>query len=184
MIDRLQFKDDYVGYLNRLRAHLYIYDIETKATVQITSGDYEDFDPTWSPDGSVIAFVSNRTDEPDANYNTDIWLVKPDVPYEEQTPVRVTTNPGSDERAHLAPRRREARLHHDDTTGPTSPGSTCRRNWRSSVLVKTSPLFYQEALDRKVYGSRISRPTETVSTLCSRMTARFIWPPCRSRMAA
>ena len=52
VIDRLQFKEDYVGYLNRLRAHLYIYDVETKATVQITSGDYEDSEPAWSPDGS------------------------------------------------------------------------------------------------------------------------------------
>jgi len=83
VIDRLLFKEDYVGYLNRLRAHLYVFDVETKALVQITSGDYEDSDPAWSPDGSVVAFVSNRTEEPDANNNTDIWLVKPDLPCRE-----------------------------------------------------------------------------------------------------
>ena len=96
VIDRLQFKEDYQGYLNRRRAHLYVFDVATKASVQITSGDYEDSAPAWSPDGSTIAFVSNRSDEPDSNYNTDIWLVRPDVPFQEQEPVRVTSNPGSD----------------------------------------------------------------------------------------
>jgi dipeptidyl aminopeptidase/acylaminoacyl peptidase len=85
-----------VGYLNRLRAHLYVFDIEKKSVTQITSGDYEDYSPAWSPDGSSIAFVSNRTAEPDANYNSDIWLVKPDTPHDEQELVRVTTNPWSD----------------------------------------------------------------------------------------
>ena len=96
VIDRLQFKEDYVGYLNRQRAHLHVFDVETKTSVQITSGDYEDYGPAWSPDGSVIAFVSNRTAEPDASSNTDIWLVDPGTPYDQQEPVRVTTNPGTD----------------------------------------------------------------------------------------
>jgi len=43
VIDRLKFKDDYVGYLNRLRAHLYVYDISSRTVTQITSGDYEDY---------------------------------------------------------------------------------------------------------------------------------------------
>jgi dipeptidyl aminopeptidase/acylaminoacyl peptidase len=96
VIDRLKFKEDYVGYLNRLRAHLYVYNLETRSTVQITSGDYEDYSPAWSPDGSVIVFVSNRTEEPDASSNTDIWLVDPGTPYDQQEPVRVTTNSGTD----------------------------------------------------------------------------------------
>ena len=96
VIDRLKFKDDYVGYLNRLRGHLYVFDIETGGVTQITSGDYEDYSAAWSPDGSKIAFVSNRTAEPDASSNTDIWLVDPGTPHDQQEPVRVTTNPGTD----------------------------------------------------------------------------------------
>ena len=96
VIDQLKFKQDYVGYLNRQRTHLYVHDLEAKTTIQITNGDYDDYGATWSPDGSKIAFVSNRTAEPDANSNTDIWLVDQGTPYDQQEPVRVTTNPGTD----------------------------------------------------------------------------------------
>lgn len=97
VIDRLKFKDDYVGYLNRLRSHLYVLDIADNALTQITSGDYEDYSPAWSPDGGRIAFVSNRTAEPDASVNSDIWLVDTDKSYNKQKLVRVTTNPSSDD---------------------------------------------------------------------------------------
>jgi Tol biopolymer transport system component len=96
VIDRLKFKEDYVGYLDRLRAHLYVFNIEAGTVSQITSGDYEDYSPAWSPDGTRIAFVSNRTAEPDASSNSDIWLVDPDTSYDQQEAVRVTTNPGPD----------------------------------------------------------------------------------------
>jgi len=58
VIDRLTFKQDYVGYLDRSRTHLYVFDLATQAVHQITAGDYEDYSPAWSPDGSKIAFVA------------------------------------------------------------------------------------------------------------------------------
>jgi dipeptidyl aminopeptidase/acylaminoacyl peptidase len=96
VIDRLKFKQDYVGYLNRQRGHLFVLDIESNKLTQLTGGDFEDYSPAWSPDGSRIAFVSNRTAEPDFSSNSDIWLVSPDTTHDQQEPVRVTTNPGSD----------------------------------------------------------------------------------------
>jgi dipeptidyl aminopeptidase/acylaminoacyl peptidase len=96
VIDRLIFKQDYVGYLNRQRSHLYVHDLESKTTIQITGGDYDDYGATWSPDGTMIAFTSNRTEEPDRNYNSDIWLANSDIPVNKQKPVRLTSNTGSD----------------------------------------------------------------------------------------
>ncbi len=75
VIDRLQFKEDYTGYLDRYRAHVYVVDLESRAPVQVTFGDYEDSEPAWAPDSRRIVFVSNRTPEPDGNRNTDLWIV-------------------------------------------------------------------------------------------------------------
>jgi dipeptidyl aminopeptidase/acylaminoacyl peptidase len=75
VVDRLQFKRDYVGYLDNRRTHVHVIDIADRNTHQLTSGDFDDGQPTWSPDGKHIVFVSNRTDQPDTNRNTDLWRI-------------------------------------------------------------------------------------------------------------
>jgi dipeptidyl aminopeptidase/acylaminoacyl peptidase len=98
VIDRLHFKEDEIGYLDRRRKHLYVYELATHKMTQITSGDYDDSAPAWSPDGRSIAFVSNRSDseDPDRNYNTDIWTVAADNRDKGKSVVHVTTHPGTE----------------------------------------------------------------------------------------
>src|SRR6266702_1910729 len=78
VIDRLQFKRDTVGYLDRRRSHLYVFEIAAKTTTQITSGDFDDGEPAWSPDSKSLAFSSNRTADADANYKAHIWVAAAD----------------------------------------------------------------------------------------------------------
>ncbi|HRG80309.1 MAG TPA: S9 family peptidase, partial [Cyclobacteriaceae bacterium] len=75
MIDRYHFKADGDGYLERKRNHLYVFDAETKKLDTLTKGDYDESSPIWSPDGKKIAFVSNRTADPDRNGNSDLWAM-------------------------------------------------------------------------------------------------------------
>jgi len=98
VIDRLEFKADRAdGYItDRRRNHIYIYDIAKEKLTQITSGDYDDSEPSWSPDGKTIAFVSNRSKHPNRNYNTDIWLVSTDTTDKGQKLTQLTSHRGPD----------------------------------------------------------------------------------------
>lgn len=96
VIDRLQFKRDTVGYLDRRRTHLHVFNLTTKATTQITSGDFDDSEPAWSPDSRSLAFSSNRTGDPDANYDVNIWVVAADSSDKGAHLTQVTSNPGPD----------------------------------------------------------------------------------------
>jgi dipeptidyl aminopeptidase/acylaminoacyl peptidase len=101
VIRRLQFKRDGEGYLREIRSHLYLFDVETKGSTQITSGPYDHSDPVWSPDGRWIAFTSNRTaPDPDANENSDVFVVSAKGG---QTPRAVTTSPGGDSKPAFSP---------------------------------------------------------------------------------
>ncbi len=93
VIDRRQFKRDGEGYLRSFRKHVHLIDLAAKTSEQLTSGPYDDAEPAWSPDGRSLAFVSNRTPDPDANQNTDVFVVAAEPG---AAPRAVTTSPGAD----------------------------------------------------------------------------------------
>ena len=102
VIDRLQFKKDYVGYLDRRRTHIYIKNGHEKP-IQITFGDYDDSDPQWNPDNKLIAFVSKREGDPDANNNSDIWVVDSSDDKKNRELKKLTINPGPDTNPSWSP---------------------------------------------------------------------------------
>jgi dipeptidyl aminopeptidase/acylaminoacyl peptidase len=93
VITRLQFMRDGEGYLTDIKRHIHIFDVATKSDIEIAHDRYDDGAPVWSPDGRLIAFSANRTENPDANDNSDIFVVEPKAG---ATPRAVTTYQGSD----------------------------------------------------------------------------------------
>ena len=112
-----------------------------------------------------IAFVSNRTAEPDASSNTDIWLVDPGTPYDQQEPVRVTTNPGTDGSPIWHPDGERIGYIMTYTDRTDIPDSYLQSKVAIIRVGDDEPvLLTTEALDRKAYGTRISHRTEARST--------------------
>ncbi len=93
VIDRYHFKQDRDGYLGSLHTHLQLFDVDARKAEVLTSGNYDEKDASWSPDGRLIAFVSNHEKDPDRIDNTDIFVVEAKAGAE---PRQLTTFPGPD----------------------------------------------------------------------------------------
>ncbi len=79
VIRRAGYREDGTGYNGGERWHLQTVCVETGEANQLTSEDYDDHSPAWSPDGKTIAFVSNRSEDGDLTPGCqDLWLIPSD----------------------------------------------------------------------------------------------------------
>ncbi len=57
------------------RTHIFVADLATRKTRQLTTGNYYEHSIDWSPQTGEIAFVSNRGPDPDRFFNYDVFAV-------------------------------------------------------------------------------------------------------------
>jgi dipeptidyl aminopeptidase/acylaminoacyl peptidase len=80
-ITTLKYRLDNEGWIYDRRNQVFVVDADPAAggePKQLTEGDYDHADPTWSPDGSLIAFTSARHETRDEDNASDLWVVSPD----------------------------------------------------------------------------------------------------------
>ncbi|BCL78431.1 putative peptidase YuxL [Ktedonobacteria bacterium brp13] len=63
VIDNLWNRLDGVGFIHTHRSHLFLIEATGGEPRQLTDGDWNDGDAAWSPDGTRIAFISDRSEE-------------------------------------------------------------------------------------------------------------------------
>ena len=92
VIRDLRYKLDGIGFFDRRRTHIFVADLDSGEQTQLTSGDYFDDHPAWSPNGRTIAFVSDRErDRNQRQWRTDVWA----VPAAGGRPRKLTRSRGS-----------------------------------------------------------------------------------------
>ncbi len=153
VIDRLQFKEDGVGYLGRTYTHIYVIAGRDEAPVQLTFGQQDDSEPDWSPDGMEIAYTSNHTEEPDANANSDIFVVSADTAAAPSDPRQLTFNPGTDSSPDWSPDGQTGAY-----TAQTQPELICYATIHLATVPAEGGIeqVLTEALDRNVYAPTFS----------------------------
>jgi len=96
VIDRYKYKQDGQGYLLSGRhTYIYLFDIASKKLERLTAGKADEASPSWSPDGTRIAFTSNRNEDPDREPSAQLFVID--------------AKPGSTEKALTAPTSRGGR---------------------------------------------------------------------------
>ncbi len=76
VVNRLQHKRDGEGYLDNRRQHIWLVPLSGGTPQKLTTGAYDEEDICFTPNGQEIIFSSNRTVNPDANRNSDLWAVE------------------------------------------------------------------------------------------------------------
>lgn len=170
VIDRYKFKQDVSGYLyDKRKTHLYLFDVAAKKTDTLTRGDYNEGGAVWSPDGNSIAFVSNQTEDPDKNSNSDIFLIeaKPGA-----AARKLTAWKGSDSNPRFSPDGRSIaylRSTADDNYLMYDQSVLC-------VIPVTGgePRLLSQSLDRPVSNPRWDKEGKNIAVLVTDDCERYV----------
>lgn len=159
VVDRYLFKSDGLDWLDDRRMRIYVYDIEPREATLLTPGPFDSGDPTWSPDGDLIAFTSKRDGDPDRHENSDIFVIAAEAG---ATPRQLTTWDGVDSDPAFSP---------DGKTILYLQGGPPKYTYYDPAIVATvptsggQPALLTGALDRHVSSPRWSKDGRAIHFL-------------------
>lgn len=101
VINRYRFKQDGAGYLSSTKkTRIHLFDIEAKKFELLTTMDFDESTPEWSPDGNWITFASNHAPDWDGVPGSDVFVVEAKAG---SKPKKLTTFKGQDSRPVFSP---------------------------------------------------------------------------------
>jgi dipeptidyl aminopeptidase/acylaminoacyl peptidase len=74
-VHRIRYRHDAIGWRGDSHFHLFLVDVSTGEPCQLTSGDWDDLAPAWSPDGRRVAFISGRSGDRDVTATNEVYVV-------------------------------------------------------------------------------------------------------------
>jgi dipeptidyl aminopeptidase/acylaminoacyl peptidase len=170
VIDRYQFKQDVAGYLyDKRKSHLYLFDVKEKKLDTLTRGNYDEESIKWSPDGTQLAFVSNRTEDPDKNRNDDIYIIEAK---KGAVMRQLTTWKGTDASPQWSPDGKTiayTRSSSEDAFNMYDQNVLCTINAAGG-----EPKFWTVALDRPVSTPRFTKDGNSIALLVTDDCSRYI----------
>lgn len=90
--ERFLFKRDGDGYLDDRTQQLFIVDLRSGKSRQLTSGERDHWSPSWSPDGNLIAYSAKDRGDTDRDGNYEVFVQAPEA----GAPRKLSTFAGAD----------------------------------------------------------------------------------------
>ena len=78
VIRRLRYKANGVGFLDERRRHLWFVDAASGEVKQVTAGEFDVSQPSWSPCGTQFAFTTCTNSDSDLRFVPDVFTVGAD----------------------------------------------------------------------------------------------------------
>ena len=75
VVRRIRYRADGLGWRGEAFRHIFVVNLESGDTRQLTDGEGDDSAPSWSPDGESIAFVADRRADRETATHSDVYVV-------------------------------------------------------------------------------------------------------------